>query len=363
MAKSPFNPANFLARFVAVEARASVLIVGAAILGVLAATIGDIHIYNDLSRLISEVAIGGFFLLVGLELRRGFANGTLSGFTLRISLIAAIGGMAGPALIYLTFAPHAARSGWVAVVATDIALATAIAGLGGFRQTMRAMLLTIAVLDDIGAIAALATTGKNPKIWYLLAVVVVVIFFAWSIRKFNFGLFYTIGACACVVYLMLRASLHPSIGAFAIGMVVPHLDPSNPSVAERVEERIHPWIAAVLLPIFVFLHTLVPLSLPTKAPTYLIVVTGAAILLGKTIGIGGTLFLARKRLGIGASEALAVGLASAAALTVALIGVAATLKGSEYEQVVSLGILAATAAALILAIAAGRLRKGSGEIA
>ena len=359
MRRSPYNPANFLERFVAVEARAAALIVGAALLGVLSATVGNFHIDNEVSRLISEIAIGGFFLLVGLELRRELATGTLSGFTLRISLIAAICGMAGPALIYLAFAPQAARDGWVAVVATDIALAVAIAGLGGFKQTMRTVLLTIAVLDDIGGIAALATTGKNPKVLYIIAVVFVVAVFAWSIRKFNFGVFYTIVACGCVVYLMLRAGLHPSIGAFAIGMVVPHFDPDNPSIAERVEERLHPWIAALLLPIFVFLHTLVPLSLPTGAPTYLIGVSAGAILVGKTIGIGGTLFIARKRLGIFPTEALAVGLASAAALTVALIGVAATLKGTEYEQVVSLGILGATTTAVVLGIAAGRLRRES----
>ena len=142
-------------------------------------------------------------------------------------------------------------------------------------------------------------------------------------------------------------------------MVVPHFDPDNPSIAERVEERLHPWIAALLLPIFVFLHTLVPLSLPTGAPTYLIGVSAGAILVGKTIGIGGTLFIARKRLGIFPTEALAVGLASAAALTVALIGVAATLKGTEYEQVVSLGILGATTTAVVLGIIAGRLRRES----
>lgn len=359
MVRKKYNPANFLERFVSVEARAAMLIIGAAILGVLSATVGDIQIDNNLSGFLSEVAIGGFFLLVGLELRREFANGTLSGFTLRISLIAAIGGMAGPALIYFAFAPHAARDGWVAVVATDIALATAIAGLGGFKQTMRTMLLTIAVLDDIGGIAALATTGKSPKLLYALAVVAVVISFAWSIRKFNFGVFYTIGTCALVVYLMLQAGLHPSLGAFAIGMVVPHFDPDNPSIAELVEERLHPWIAAVLLPVFVFLHTLVPLRIPGGAPASLVLITAIAVLVGKTIGIGGTLFFARKRLGIVSSEALAVGLASAAALTVALIGVAATIKGTEFEQVVSLGVLAATTAAVVLGILAGRLRRES----
>ena len=183
MPRSQYNPANFLERFVAVEARAAALIVGAAILGVLSATLGEIHIENDLSHLISEIAIGGFFLLVGLELRRELVNETLSGFTLRISLIAAIGGMAGPALIYLAFAPQGARDGWVAVVATDIALATAIAGLGAFKHSMRTILLAIAVLDDIGGIAALATTGESPKLLYALAVVAVVIVFV-SARSF-----------------------------------------------------------------------------------------------------------------------------------------------------------------------------------
>jgi NhaA family Na+:H+ antiporter len=359
MARSPYNPANFLERFVAVEVRAAVLVVIAAVLGVLSATIGDLAIHNDLSSFVSDVAIGGFFLLVGLELRREIANGTLSGQMLRIATLAAAAGMVGPALIFVTFAPTGARDGWVAVVATDIALATAITALGRFRPVLRTMLITVAVLDDIGGIAALATTGKSPKVLCVIAAVAVVIIFAWSIRKFNFGVFYTIAACALTVYLMLRGGLHPSLGAFAIGMVVPHFDPDNPSVAERVEERLHPWIAAVLLPIFVFLHTLVPLRIPGGAPASLVLITAIAVLVGKTIGIGGTLFVVRRRLDIHPSEALAVGLASAAAMTVALIGVAASIRGTRYVEVVSLGVLAATAIAFALGIFAGRLRRDS----
>jgi NhaA family Na+:H+ antiporter len=359
MARSPYNPANFLERFVAVEVRAAVLVVIAAIAGVLSATIGDLAIHNDLSNFVSDVAIGGFFLLVGLELRREIANGTLSGQMLRIATVAAGAGMLGPALIFITFAPAGARDGWVAVVATDIALATAISALGRFRPVLRTMLITIAVLDDIGGIAALATTGRSPKVLCVIAAVAVVILFGWSIRKFNFGVFYTIAACALTVYLMLRSGLHPSLGAFAVGMVVPHFDPDNPSVAERVEERLHPWIAAVLLPVFVFLHTLVPLRIPGGAPASLVLITGIAVFVGKTIGIGGTLFLVRRRLDIHPSEALAVGLASAAAMTVALIGVAASIRGTQYVEVVSLGVLAATAIAFALGIFAGRLRRDS----
>ncbi|MGA0107105.1 MAG: Na+/H+ antiporter NhaA [Ilumatobacteraceae bacterium] len=357
MDQKSYNPAVFLERFVALEVRAAGLIFGAAVLGVMLATFGDYYVHNSFTELISEIAIGGFFLLVGLELRREFASGTLSGATLKVALAATLGGMAVPALIFVSFAPEAARNGWVAVVATDIALASAVTALGGFRRELRALLLTVAVLDDLGGVLALATTGKSPKLLFIGAVVLVVAFFAWSIRKFNFGVMYTLATTALVVWLMLQAGMHPSLGAFAVGFVVPHFDPDNHSVAERTEEAIHPYVAAIFLPAFVFLHTLIPVRIPDGAPANLIVITIAAIVLGKTLGIGAVLALTRKMSKISIFEALAVGFAAAAALTVALIGVDATLADSIYEQVVGLGVLGATAIAVVLGIVAGRLAK------
>ena len=352
-----YSPAVFLERFVALEVRAAGLIFGAAVLGVMLATFGDYYVHNSFTELISEIAIGGFFLLVGLELRREFASGTLSGATLKVALAATLGGMAVPALIFVSFAPEAARNGWVAVVATDIALASAVTALGGFRRELRALLLTVAVLDDLGGVLALATTGKSPKLLFIGAVVLVVAFFAWSIRKFNFGVMYTLATTALVVWLMLQAGMHHSLGAFAVGFVVPHFDPDNHSVAERTEEAIHPYVAAIFLPAFVFLHTLIPVRIPDGAPANLIVITIAAIVLGKTLGIGAVLALTRKMSKISIFEALAVGFAASAALMVALIGVDATLADSIYEQVVGLGVLGATAIAVVLGIVAGRLAK------
>ena len=357
MDRKSYSPAAFLERFVALEVRAAGLIFGAAVLGVMLATFGDYYVHNSFTDLISEIAIGGFFLLVGLELRREFASGTLSGSTLKVALAATLGGMAIPALIFVSFAPEAARNGWVAVVATDIALASAVTALGGFRRELRALLLTVAVLDDLGGVLALATTGKSPKLLFIGAVVLVVVFFAWSIRKFNFGVMYTLATTALVVWLMLQAGMHPSLGAFAVGFVVPHFDPDNHSVAERTEEAIHPYVAAIFLPAFVFLHTLIPVRIPDGAPANLIVITIAAIVLGKTFGIGAVLALTRKISKISIFEAFAVGFAAAAALTVALIGVDATLADSIYEQVVGLGVLGATAIAVVLGIVAGRLAK------
>ena len=359
MTRKPYSPVGFLERFVALEVRAAGLVFGAALLAVMLATFGDLSLHNDFTELISEVAIGGFFLLVGLELRREFASGTLSGSTLKVAFAATVGGMAVPALIFVSFAPEAARNGWVAVVATDIALAAAVTALGGFRRELRVLLLTVAVLDDLGGVLALATTGKSPKLLFIAAVVAVVALFARSIRKFNFGVLFTLITTAIVVTLMLKAGMHPSLGAFAVGFVVPHFDPDNPSVAERVEEKIHPYVAAVLLPVFVFLHTLIPVRIPDGAPANLIAITIAAIVIGKTLGIGGVLALTRKISKISIFESLAVGFAAAATLTVALIGVDATLKDSIYEDVVGLGILGATAIAVVLGIVSGRLAKAT----
>ena len=330
-------------------------------LGVVLATFGDYYVHNTFTELISEFAIGGFFLLVGLELRREFASGTLSGATLKVALAATIGGMLLPAIIFVSFAPDGARNGWVAVVATDIALASAVTALGGFRNKVRVLLLTVAVLDDLGGVLALATTGQSPKLIFILLVVVTVVVFAWSIRKFNLGVLFTLVTTALVVWLMLQAGMHPSLGAFAVGFVVPHFDPENPSLGERVEEAIHPYVAAILLPVFVFLHTLIPVRIPDGAPANLIVITMVAIVLGKTLGIGGVLAVTRKMVAISIYEALAVGFAAAAALTVALIGVDATLRDSIYEDVVGLGILGATAIAVVLGVVAGRLAKASGQ--
>jgi NhaA family Na+:H+ antiporter len=292
---------------------------------------------------------------VGLELRREFASGVLSGTTLRVAVAAAAAGMAAPAAIYLATATAAARDGWVAVVATDIALAAAVTTLGGFRRPVRALLLTVAVLDDLGGLLALATTGRRPTLGWVAAVVVVVAVYAWAIRRWNLGEVTVVAATAVVVVLMLRAGLHPSLGAFAVGFTAPNADPDNPSVAERVEERVHPWVAGLLLPIFVFLHTLVPIEAPVGSPVSLVGWTALAIVVGKVVGIGGVLTLVRRRIQVSAVEAVAVGCAAATALTVALIGVDATLEGTPYEGAVSLGVLAATGIAFVLGTVAGRL--------
>ena len=365
-------PRNFLERFVRVETRAAGLILGAAALGVLIASMpfgADFTHRLETSHLrsiISEVAITGFFLLVGLELRREAAHGALSGAIARVCAFAAVAGMVVPAAIYLLLVrspstPGASR-GWVAVVATDIAVATAIlaisGGSGRSRAThLRTMLLTIAIFDDIGAVFALAFFGSDaPNLWLLPLIIGVIAAYAVLAKRLHLGGWAVAAAAATVCILSIQAGVHPSLAAFAVGCAVPRI--KSPGRDEPIDERIertwHPWIAGALLPLFVFINTLVPVRLSTGSPAILIAFTATAILLGKVIGVGGVLLVARRSIDISIGEAITVGLAAAAALTVAIIGVEATLAGTVNAQPVSIGILLATLIAVIAGVAVGR---------
>ena len=365
-------PHNFLERFVRVEARAAGLILGAAALGVFIASMpfgADFTHRLETSHLrsiISEVAVTGFFLLVGLELRREAAHGALSGAIARVLAFAAVAGMAVPAAIYLLLvrspSTPGAGSGWVAVVATDIAVATAIIAIsgGGAKSRtahLRTLLLTIAIFDDIGAVFALALFGSDaPNLLLVTVILAVVAAYAALAKRLHLGGWAVAAVAAAVCILSIQAGLHPSLAAFAVGCAVPRV--KAPGTKEPIDERIergwHPWIAGILLPLFVFVNTLVPLTLRAGSPAILIAFTAVAILLGKVMGVGGVLLMARKSLKISVGEAITLGIAAAAALTVAIIGVEATVAGTVNAQPVSIGILLATLIAVVAGITVGR---------
>ena len=367
------RPHNFLDRFVRVETRAAGLILGAAALGVLVASLpfGEgFARYLETSHLrsiISEVAITGFFLLVGLELRREVAHGALSGTFARVCALAAIAGMVVPAAIYLALVQSpstpGASGGWVAVVATDIAVATAIISIvGGSSRSrttrLRTLLLTIAILDDIGAVFALALFGSDaPTLWVIPLILAVIATYALLAPRLHLGGWAAAGTATVTCLLSIKAGIHPSLAAFAVGCAVPRIkapgtkEPAN----ERIERGWHPWIAAILLPLFVFVNTLVPVQIGADSPAILIAFTAIAILVGKVIGVGGVLLIARRIVGISIGEAVTIGFAAAAALTVAIIGVEATLAGTVNAQPVSIGILLATLIAVIAGVTVGRV--------
>jgi NhaA family Na+:H+ antiporter len=237
---------------------------------------GNESIYLKLSMLkvINYVLMTLFFFVVGLEIKRELTSGHLSTFKKAVMpFVAAIGGMAVPALIYLLIAGRTAPGGWGVAVATDIALAVGLLAIIGNNAlaALRTFLLALAVIDDIGAILVIAfvySTGIVPG-WIagaLLTVVLIAI-----LKKFQFNqvsLYIPFGVL--LWYCMYRGGIHPTLAGVVLGMMTPNIPRNDTqvddsedgvvSVIEWLEDRLHPFSSFLIVPVFAFANTGVKIS-------------------------------------------------------------------------------------------------------
>jgi NhaA family Na+:H+ antiporter len=237
---------------------------------------GNESIYLKLSMLkvINYVLMTLFFFVVGLEIKRELTSGHLSSFKKAVMpFVAAIGGMAVPALIYLLIAGRTAPGGWGVAVATDIALAVGLLAIIGNNAlaALRTFLLALAVIDDIGAILVIAfvySTGIVPG-WIagaLLTVVLIAI-----LKKFQFNqvsLYIPFGVL--LWYCMYRGGIHPTLAGVVLGMMTPNIPRNDTqvddsedgvvSVIEWLEDRLHPFSSFLIVPVFAFANTGVKIS-------------------------------------------------------------------------------------------------------
>lgn len=342
--------------------------------------IGPIRLEETISNWIKEGLMAVFFLVVGLEIKYEIVRGELSDpRKLATPVLAALGGMAGPAAVYLLLsgaigAPH---QGWPIPLATDIAFALAIFGFvgRGLPSSLRVFLLTLAIVDDLGAIALIAilfSEGANwtPLLWALglLAVGGVI---AHRIRIPT--PFWALGFAA-VWYLTVLSGLSTSLTAVAFAMIVPispRLEDGQSPLKEAIHD-LHPWNAFLVLPLFAFAKAGVSfagLSLE-QALAPLVIAIALGLFFGKQIGVFGAAWIA-SALKIGARptdaswlQVYGVSLLCGVGFTMSLfIGVLAFPGAVDSpEQVeVKLGviggsILSAVAAAVVLGLA-GRARR------
>jgi NhaA family Na+:H+ antiporter len=271
--------------------------------------LGPIRVDETISDWIKEGLMAIFFLVVGMEIKYEIVRGELSDpRKLATPVLAALGGMVGPAAVYLLAAGFvgAAPQGWPIPLATDIAFALAIfAFVGkGLPPSLRIFLLTLAIVDDLGAIvliAALFSSGANwtPLIWALGAIL------AGGVLASRVRLappFWVLGFAA-VWYLTLLSGLSTSLTAVAFAMIVP-IRPRKEDHQSPLKEAIHdlhPWNAYLVLPLFAFAKAgvaLTALSAQTAlAP--LVVCIALGLFFGKQIGVFGAAWLASAA-GIGA---------------------------------------------------------------
>lgn len=316
-ANIPVDQSTILRRFLKSEASGGILLMGAAAAAMLIANSPfsaeyfsalQIHL-GPLSLLhwINDGLMAVFFFLVGLEIKREFVVGHLSRWSDRaLPMVAAAGGMIVPAIVYLfiTRGTEGLGRGWAIPTATDIAFAIGVVALLGRRVpvSLKLFLTTVAIVDDMGAVAiiALAYTDQIRGLALLGAIVVMAAMFGLN----------RMGVVRLVPYLILAVLLwgivfvsgvHATIaGVLAATLIpiksAPHQLGAESSPLHRLEHGLQPWVAYAIIPIFGFANAGVSFAgigwEHVVAPLPLGIALG--LFLGKQIGILSSVWLCVK---------------------------------------------------------------------
>ena len=225
-----------------------------------------------------------FFFIAAIELRHELRHGELdSPAKALVPTVAAVGGVVVPALIYLLLAPSLS-DGWPIPTATDIAFALGVLAIVGrnLPPRFRALLLALAVIDDLIAILIIATFfTKDLQPIPLLIAVPVILLFGWLSHRIRAGRVPVLLALGILAWtLVFLSGVHPTIAGVALGLIMA----GGP--AARTRHVIEPWSNTLVLPLFAIVAALVPLPggrLSELSPAFWAVIV--ALPLGKLIGI------------------------------------------------------------------------------
>jgi len=236
-----------------------------------------------------------FFFLIGLEVKREVLDGQLSSWNkASLPLIAAIGGMAIPALVFLAInSGHPDNTaGWAIPAATDIAFALGILALLGPRVpvALKALLLAIAVIDYIGGITIIALfyTGEIDTGYLMMGGAVFIAMLVVGRFKVASSIPYVLLAILMWAFI-LKSGVHATLAGVAAALTVPMAARNGERPLEHMEHALHPWVAFLVIPIFGFANAGVALigldPMDALAPLPLGIALG--LLIGKQAGILG----------------------------------------------------------------------------
>lgn len=263
--------------------------------------IGPLVLTMALSDWVKEGLMAIFFLVVGLEIKYEILKGELSDpRRLATPVLAALGGMVGPALVYLgiTHALGGPAQGWPIPLATDIAFALAVFALvaRGLPTSLRVFLLTLAIVDDLGAIALIAILFSGGVQIAPLLVAVGIIVAMGILSRMRITPPFWVLAFAAVWWFTVQAELSTSLAAVAFATIVP-VNPRKPGHDSPLKEamhELHPYVAYVILPIFAFSKAGVSFAGISLEALFTPLVLGIAmgLFIGKQIGVLGFAWLA-----------------------------------------------------------------------
>ena len=257
---------------------------------------GALDISKNLLLWINDALMALFFLLIGLEVKRELIVGELASRDKAIfPVIAALGGMALPALVFLGFnhGDEIARNGWAIPTATDIAFALGVLALLGSRvpAALKVFLMALAIIDDLGAIVIIAlfyTSGLSLLSLGVAAgaIVVLAVLNYFNVRKISVYMLVGIVLWTAV----LKSGVHATLAGVIVGFFIPLEKREGHSPAEHLAHGLMPWVNWLILPLFAFANAGISLTGITLSDVFSPEPSGIilGLLIGKPLGI--TLF-------------------------------------------------------------------------
>ena len=254
---------------------------------------GALEINKDLLLWINDALMALFFLMIGLEVKRELMMGSLKGRERAMfPLIAALGGMVAPGLIYaaLNHSDPLAIHGWAIPAATDIAFALGILALLGSRvpPALKMFLMALAVIDDLGAIVIIAFFYTNDLSLTSLGVaaasiVVLAILNLCGVRKTS--VYLLVGMVLWVA--VLKSGVHATLAGVIVGLFIPLKKQEGHSPAIELANGLHSWVSWLILPLFAFANAGVSLTGVSVEGLFSMVPLGIilGLLVGKPLGI------------------------------------------------------------------------------
>ena len=254
----------------------------------------NVVIDESLQHWINDALMAVFFFVVGLEIKRELVVGDLRNpRTAALPAIAALGGMVVPALVYLAWNFGGdGRDGWGIPMATDIAFAVGVLSLLSKRvpSTLRLFLLTLAIVDDVGAILVIAVvyTDDLAAGWLVGAAAALVVMLGLRAFRVGSAAAYVLPAAA-LWYALYESGVHATIAGVIVGLLTPARGIGGAaSPAEQWEHRLHPFSSFIVIPLFALANAGVQvdgtaLREAAGSPVSWGVITGLVV--GKIVGI------------------------------------------------------------------------------
>ncbi|EKO3706114.1 Na+/H+ antiporter NhaA [Vibrio metschnikovii] len=291
--------------FFKTEAAGGVLLVMAAIAAMLIANSPVNELYQhalhayvfgmSLSHWVNDGLMAIFFLLIGLEVKRELIEGSLKSKEQALfPAIAALGGMLAPALVYTWFnsADPTASQGWAIPAATDIAFALGIMALLGNRVpvSLKAFLLALAIIDDLGVIIIIALFYTSELSSFALAMGLLTAGGLCLLNRYKVtSLVPYLILGAILWFAVLQSGIHATLAGVMIGFAIPlkGKQATSPSPLKRLEHWLHPWSTFAILPLFAFVNAGISLEGISLAGLTSTLPVGVALglFVGKPLGI------------------------------------------------------------------------------